>query len=176
MRAVHACSAYAQCMRAVHPRRACAQCMRAGHARSACVQCIRALRACSACPQCMRAVHAGSACAPWAEGGAPGGARAELGSQSGYRFTFSSLPRWHWQVDWGAGAVLVSGPNPSRNEGKAMFFHLLRGDPRSPCRGRMLARGLRLVIHIQRRSSGSNTPRGAAFAARRISVFGDCWR
>ena len=32
--------------------------------------------------------------------GAAGGARAELGSESGYRSTFWSLPRGHWRRHW----------------------------------------------------------------------------
>ena len=90
MRAVQTRSAHAQCMRAGHVRSACAQCMRAVHTCTACVQCVRAVHACSACGQCMRALggRRGSRGWPWAEGGAPGGARAELGSESGYRFTF----------------------------------------------------------------------------------------
>ena len=90
MRAVQTRSAHAQCIRAGHVRSACAQCMRAVHTCTACVQCVRAVHACSACGQCMRALggRRGSRGWPWAEGGAPGGARAELGSESGYRFTF----------------------------------------------------------------------------------------
>ena len=49
-----------------------------------------------------------------------------------------------------------------------MLFQAFRVDPRSPCGGRMLARVLRIVIHFQRHSSGSDTPQRAAFAARRI--------
>ena len=45
---------------------------------------------------------------------------------------------------WGAGAVLVSGPNPSRTRAGALFFRYLRRDPRSPRGERMLGgrRGL----------------------------------
>ena len=62
-------------------------------------------------------------------------------------FTFPSEVAWRRGSDasltalLGASAVLVSAPKPSRTEGKALVFQRFRGNPRWPCRGRMLARG-----------------------------------
>ena len=51
-----------------------------------------------------------------------------------------------------------------------MFFHIPRVDPRLPCRGRTLARAVTFTNTCPKAFFGANTPREAAFAARRTQV------